>query len=200
MKIAVCLFLFVVPFYFVCAQDVTGVYETDFNEMTLQQTGTKITGTYKHRDGRIEGTLQGRTLNGWWYQSNGKGKFVFEFSEDFMNFTGKWNYNEAIPSGKWNGKRKDVPLAIITGIYATDFGEMTLQQSGVSVKGSYTHRDGRIEATLQGRTLTGWWYQSNGKGKFVFEFNEDYSSFTGKWSYNEAVPSGKWNGKKIQNK
>lgn len=86
-------------------KNATGIYETGFNEMTLTQTGNKVTGTYKHRDGRVEGTLNGRTLTGWWYQSNGKGRLVFEFNADFSGFSGKWGSNDTVPSSQWNGTR-----------------------------------------------------------------------------------------------
>lgn len=88
------------------AQSIAGVYDSDFNEMTLQVNGNKVTGTYKWADGRIEGTLSGHTLKGRWTQSNGKGRFVFEFNSDFSAFTGKWSYNDAEPALKWNGKKK----------------------------------------------------------------------------------------------
>lgn len=31
----------------------------------------------------------------------------------------------------------------------------------------------------------------------IFEFNADFTAFTGKWSYNDATPSSKWNGTRI---
>lgn len=86
-------------------KNASGVYNTDFNELTLTQTGNKVTGTYKHANGRIEGTINGRTLTGWWYQSNGKGRMVFDFNSDYSGFTGKWSYNDAQPSAKWDGTR-----------------------------------------------------------------------------------------------
>lgn len=187
------------------AQNVAGVYQTDFNEMTLQQNGSSVTGTYKHANGRIEGTLNGNTLTGWWYQSNAKGRFVYVFNSDFSAFTGKWSYNDAEPSSGWNGKRTSgfggsitqaPPVHSVAGIYNTDFNEMTLQQNGTSVTGTYKHANGRIEGTLDGNTLTGWWYQSNAKGRFIYVFNSDFSAFTGKWSYNDAEPVNAWNGKK----
>ena len=46
------------------AQNIAGIYQTDFNEMTIQQNGSSITGTYKHANGRIEGTLNGNTMTG----------------------------------------------------------------------------------------------------------------------------------------
>jgi hypothetical protein len=86
-------------------QNTSGTYTTDFKEMTISQNGNKVTGTYKHMNGRVEGTLSGHTLTGLWFQDNGKGKMIFEFNPDFTAFTGKWGYNEATPSGKWNGTR-----------------------------------------------------------------------------------------------
>ncbi|MDO9258210.1 MAG: hypothetical protein Q7U54_22045 [Bacteroidales bacterium] len=87
------------------SQNTSGTYTTDFNEMTITQNGNKVTGTYKHQNGKVEGTLSGHTLTGLWFQDNGKGKMVFEFNSDYTAFTGKWGYNEATPSGKWNGTR-----------------------------------------------------------------------------------------------
>jgi len=181
------------------AQQIDGVYETDFKDMTLTQNGSKVTGTYKHMDGRIDATISGNILTGWWYQSNGKGKLSFTFDEDFSAFTGKWSYNDAEPKSKWNGIKKNVPTSVkigIEGVYTSDFKDMTLVQNGNKVTGTYKHMDGRIDATLNGNVLTGWWYQSNGKGRMVFVFNDDFTAFTGKWSYNDGEPKSKWNGEK----
>ena len=177
---------------------IAGVYDTDFNEMTLQVNGNKVTGTYNWHDGRIEGTLSGHTLTGLWTQSNGKGRLVMEFNSDFSAFTGKWDYNEAEPSKKWSGTKKTsiAPIANVAGVYDTDFNEMTLKVNGNKVTGTYDWKDGRIEGTLSGHTLTGRWTQSNGKGRLVMEFNSDFSAFTGKWDYNDAEPSRKWSGTK----
>ena len=186
----------------------TGVFTTNFNDMVFSWDGNKVTGTYEHQNGRIEGTLSGRTLTGRWTQSNGKGRLVFEFNEDFTEFTGKWSYNDAEPtSSGWNGKLKPGTgsglkqgggkgASIPTGEFSTDFNAMRFRQDGNRVTGTYDHQNGRIEGTLSGHTLTGRWTQSNGKGRFVFEFNDDFTSFTGKWSYNDAEPtSSGWNGK-----
>lgn len=91
----------------VSTKNIAGVYKTDFSEMTLKQNGNKVTGTYKYNNGRIEGTLNGRTLTGRWTQSNSKGRFVFNFNSNFSGFSGYWSYNEAEPksSSKWNGTR-----------------------------------------------------------------------------------------------
>jgi len=188
------------PFWLLNAKTVNGIYETDFSEMTLHQEGNQVTGTYEHDNGKIEGTLTGRILRGWWYQTQSQGKIVFEFNADFTQFTGKWGYNEEEPSSEWNGKKTGMPeektIEAASGIYETDFGEMTLHQEGNQVVGTYEHDNGRIEGTLTGRILRGWWYQTQSKGRIVFEFNADFTQFTGKWSYNQDEPSSEWNGEK----
>ncbi|MEL7588953.1 MAG: hypothetical protein AAGU19_19735 [Prolixibacteraceae bacterium] len=195
-------------FFFTCcfcfSQNVTGVFKTDFNELTITQNGSHVTGTYKHQNGRIEGTLSGRTITGMWYQSNGKGKFVFEFFADYSGFTGKWGYNDAEPNSQWNGTRiggvqppPQGTVEVILGVYSSDFNELTMSRKGNQVTGTYKHRNGRVEGTLNGNTVTGMWYQDNGKGRFIFEFNSDFSRFTGKWGYNDAEPNSQWNGTRI---
>mgnify|MGYP001355679772 CR=1 FL=1 len=190
-------FYFLMFLQFCYSQNLDGTYTTDFNEMTLQQSGNKVTGTYKYSNGVIEGTLNGKILTGTWTQSNGKGKFVFVFNNDFSAFSGKWGHNDAEPSSAWNGKKIIADIPNISGAYTTDFNEMTLQQSGNKVTGTYKYSNGVIEGTLNGKILTGTWTQSNGKGKFVFVFNNDFSAFSGKWGHNDAEPSSAWNGKKI---
>ncbi|MBI5858079.1 MAG: hypothetical protein HZB42_10590 [Sphingobacteriales bacterium] len=85
----------------------------------------------------------------------------------------------------------------IAGTYKTDFNEMTLSITGNKVTGTYKWNNGKIEGTLNGMTLTGWWFQSNGKGRFVFNFNSNFTAFTGKWGYNESEPTSQWNGTKV---
>ncbi len=190
------------------AKGTSGVFSSDFKDIVFYRDGDKVTGKYNHMDGRIEGTIKGHILTGRWTQSNGKGRFVFEFNDDFTAFTGKWSYNDAEPSGKWDGKLKPGEVqglpsggkgssskaTISTRTYSSDFNDIVFHVDGNKVTGKYNHMDGRIEGTLKGHTLTGRWTQSNGKGRFVFEFNDDFTAFTGKWSYNDAEPSGRWNG------
>ncbi|GET34592.1 hypothetical protein PbJCM13498_34550 [Prolixibacter bellariivorans] len=193
-------------------KSVAGVYKSDFNELTLYVNGNHVTGTYKFKGGKVDGTLSGHTLTGTWSQSNGKGKLIFVFNNDFSAFTGKWGYNNDTPSGKWNGTKiaggsnagstSSTPVSSVSGnskiagVYSTDFKNMTLTISGNHVTGTYEHAGGRIDGTLSGHTLTGTWTQTNGKGKLVFVFNNDFSAFTGKWGYNNDAPTSKWNGTK----
>lgn len=87
------------------AGSIEGGYKTDFNDMVLSRDGNTVTGTYKFKGGTIQGLLEGYTLNGTWVQTNAKGRLEFVFETDFSAFTGKWGYNDAAPTKKWNGKK-----------------------------------------------------------------------------------------------
>ena len=72
--------------------------------MMLQVEGNRVVGTYDYKNGRIEGTLSGRTVTGRWSQSNGSGDMIITFHRDFTAFTirykdsGTWYSN-------WTGTR-----------------------------------------------------------------------------------------------
>ena len=87
------------------AQDISGVYKTEWVKITFLQKGSSFTVRYPLNNGRIEGTLEGRVLTGRWYQSNGSGRIRFEFNSDSSAFTGKWSRGDAEPLSAWNGTR-----------------------------------------------------------------------------------------------
>ena len=75
------------------------------------------------------------------------------------------------------------------GSWSTDWGDMTLTQSGNVVTGTYTHDSGKIKATVSGGVLTGKWseypsYAEPGDaGDVELVISSDCNSFTGKWRY-----------------
>ncbi len=83
-----------------------GTWNTAFGTMVLQQQGSKVTGTYDYKDGRIEGTVQGAEFRGSWVQANGRGRFVFKLSADGRSFTGTWGYGDSTTDGGWSGTRR----------------------------------------------------------------------------------------------
>ena len=70
--------------------------------LDLQQDGDRVTGTYGPHDGRVEGTVSGRTLRGTWSDEGAGGNVVFVLSEDGRTLTGKFDNGEY-----WNGVRYD---------------------------------------------------------------------------------------------
>jgi hypothetical protein len=94
----------------------------------------------------------------------------------------------------------------VSGTYKTDFGKLTLTQTGATVTGSYTYPDsggtaveGSLSGSLKGNTLTFTWVQNQsggkatGKGSFVFA--KDGKSYEGTWTDSKGE-SGTWSGKR----
>ena len=89
-----------------CENDVSGVWDTNYKEMTLKQDGNRVFGTYKHKDGRIEGIMEGNVLSGKWYQNNGSGEIIFTFHDDCTRFTGQYSERGKWYNKDWKGTKK----------------------------------------------------------------------------------------------
>jgi len=95
---------------------IAGIWDTNFGQMVIKQSGNKITGSYTHDNGKIEGILNGNVLTGKWSESPSysppfdAGDFKFIFSKDFKSFTGYYRYGFGKESWKdkwydWSGKK-----------------------------------------------------------------------------------------------
>ena len=84
---------------------IAGTYTTDFGIMTLNVQGSKVTGVYDFRKGRISGELNGNRLTGTWTQDNGTGKINFVFRSGCSGFDGLWAYGTDQPDRLWKGSR-----------------------------------------------------------------------------------------------
>jgi hypothetical protein len=87
-----------------------GVWDTNFNQLTITANGNTITGTYGFRNGTLSGTASGNTLTGTWTQSysdnpdSNTGDCVLVLSSDGQSFTGNWRYGHSTdPNAKWDG-------------------------------------------------------------------------------------------------
>ncbi len=95
---------------------VAGSWNSDFGRLILQQSGNQVTGGYP--GGRLQGSLSGQALDGYWAQESGRqacsfkkfdtyywGRMRLVFVEE--RFSGSWRYCEDGPSqGGWNGTRR----------------------------------------------------------------------------------------------
>ncbi len=87
------------------------------------------------------------------------------------------------------------------GAWSTDWGTMTLSQSGNAVSGTYTHDAGRIEGTASGSTVSGRWSEApsyagpSDAGTFTWTLSADGQSFSGKWTY-DGGGGGSWTGRR----
>ena len=92
----------------------SGTWKTSFGLMTLMQDGSRVTGSYPHDGGKIEGTLEGNVLRGNWSESpsykppKDAGNLEFTFSEDGRKFAGKWRYgfDKQTWDGNWTGTKE----------------------------------------------------------------------------------------------
>jgi len=89
-----------------------------------------------------------------------------------------------------------------TGVWDTNWGEMTCSVDGLVVHCEYTHDQGRIDATLSAdkRTMEGQWaeYPSysppDDGGRVAFTLSEDGNAISGDWSYGQGSSQGPWTG------
>lgn len=86
-----------------------------------------------------------------------------------------------------------------SGSWSTDWGTMTLSQSGSTVTGTYEHDSGKIQGTVNGSTLTGRWSEApsyagpRDAGTFTWTLSADGKSFSGSWTY-DGGGGGSWTG------
>lgn len=97
---------------------ISGTWKTNIAELSVKQSGSQISGTYKDDGGEIVGTLDGKVLEGYWIENssiercatakNGRyfwGRIRWTFNGD--KFAGAWSYcDKPIPSSSnWIGER-----------------------------------------------------------------------------------------------
>lgn len=201
--------------------DVTGIWDTNYNEMYLEQRENTVVGQYKKNQGRVEGVIEGSTVIGTWFENRSgygsydtTGRFRFIFNVD-NTFIGTRGINESLVNeGPWNGRKvineeeviKPTLTIDTTGTWDTNFNRMNLLQTGFNVSGEYEFNDGKLVGVIFGDTMTGTWYEDEDKdgnyeliGKFNFVFSSDVSSFKGNWGYgNSFTNGGLWNGIKVE--
>jgi hypothetical protein len=96
----------------------------------------------------------------------------------------------------------DVGLRGFGGTWDTNWGTMILAQDGARVTGTYTQKDGRIDATLSsdGRSISGTWGQAptytppSHSGRMQITLSSDQNRLTGRWWYGQNGDSGEWTG------
>jgi hypothetical protein len=88
-----------------------------------------------------------------------------------------------------------------SGEWRTDYGQMTLTQSGSSVEGNYTHDQGHLTGSVNGNVLSGTWDEAPTRaapydtGDFQFTLQADLKSFRGTWkNVGETDWRGGWSG------
>jgi len=93
-----------------------GTWDTTWGEMVLRQNGSEVSGTYKLNQGRLNGTVTGSTLKGWWGENanenayeppDNAGPVAFNLTEDCDAISGAWgDGSDGEWSGSWSGTRR----------------------------------------------------------------------------------------------
>ena len=93
-----------------------------------------------------------------------------------------------------------------SGQWDTDWGEMTLLQTGCTIKGTYEYEDGKITGvvTKDGMVLEGEWSESpsyqppDDKGIIRHELSPNRNIFSGYWCYGNSDSCGSWEGSLVR--
>jgi hypothetical protein len=91
------------------------------------------------------------------------------------------------------------------GEWTTNWGDMTITQSGDKIIGEYTHDKGKIEGIVNGDVFIGTWSESpsyappNDAGDVELKLSSDGNSFEGNWRYgsDDSSWSGGWTGTRV---
>jgi len=90
------------------APNLSGTYDTNYNQFHLQQDGAQVSGCYEHAQGLItNGGMDGRVTRFTWVQQERRGPAVLTFSPDGKELLGLW-WNEGqtdASGGIWSGKK-----------------------------------------------------------------------------------------------
>lgn len=172
-------------------------YYTPYGVLTITLSGSQVTASYPHENGRIIGRLEGNLLQGTWQQDDGSGSILLTFSPDFSTFKGRYNHRQSPEkwSTDWSGMRKP---QIVIRRYKTSWGILTCNFEGTQVSASYPWFNGKILGEVNGNAFTGIWLQSNrGIGTLKITFSRDWTAFRGRYNDFNFHPKKwfKWEGK-----
>lgn len=201
----------------VFAMSVDGTYKTSEGDMTLKQSGDRISGRYATDNGEITGVLYDTTLDGFWIEDhsdrrcpspkNGRyywGRVSWEFNDN--GFSGTWGYCNDSPARQWTGTRTGGGRASygsdsdgfaeeshsIEGTWGSSEGDITFRQNGSKVSGRYSQDNGEIIGRIKGSDLDGYWIEDHSDKRCGSQKNGRY--FWGKiqWRFDGDRFSGKW--------
>lgn len=88
--------------------DISGTFETNFNDFHIRQEGTSVTGCYEYHDGILTGGIEGRIMKITWVEGENRGPAIMVFSPDGKQIFGLWwrEGGDGASAGTWNGTKK----------------------------------------------------------------------------------------------
>jgi outer membrane protein OmpA-like peptidoglycan-associated protein len=90
--------------------DVSGVYQTNYGPLRLEQDDTDVAGCYDYKGGSLSGSLYGRVMQVEWRQDEGRrvGTAILVLSAKGDALNGVW-YEKGELGGEWSGQRGGNP-------------------------------------------------------------------------------------------
>jgi hypothetical protein len=173
-----------------------GDWQTTWGVMTIKMNGQRLTGTYPHDQGRIEGTVSedGTTFTGTWSEApsysppNDAGPVIFKLSADKMTFEG--HYGQQSKQYNWTGKRIEVskPVSIPVAPSSSNKTPETHVYTKPTIRhtvpkqfeGDWQTTWGVLTFKMNGRIAKG--YYTHDQGRIEGMVSEDGRTFTGTWS------------------
>lgn len=190
---------------------VTGVWETHWGTITLNQSGNNITGYFNDGDGTLKGTISGNRIIASFDEYGSKGSLELLLFEGGKAMSGKWKYNDDSTWVDMTGKKRAEIVtskgyqlsspqvsSLWTGVWYSDYGTIIFVQEGTKLYGTYGYDEHRLEGTITGNTFKGTYEENGDKGKVEFLLYSDGKSFSGRW-----MPAGEtewylWDGVKAR--
>jgi len=89
-------------------RSVTGIYQTNYGLMRLEQSGTRVEGCYDFDGGTLRGSTDGRVVDFEWREDEGTqvGTAILVLTQDAQTLNGLW-YEEGKLRGDWQGPRAE---------------------------------------------------------------------------------------------
>lgn len=173
--------------------DISGTYSSNWEDVTLVQSGDRVTGTYVCcGGGTIEGRITGGTLHYVWRQPNGSGQGVWTIDPDRLDGTWGSGQSEA-NGGRWDLVRKTTKQHAnvdISGTYSSNWDDVKLVQDGNRVTGSYVCcGGGAIQGTIVNGRLRYEWKGNNGTWG-LGTWKIDPNALGGTWGSGQNESSG----------
>jgi hypothetical protein len=118
---------------------------------------------------------------------------------------GNTETTEALPTPQ-SGFEAESTTGSFIGEWDSNWGDMTITQSGDKLIGEYTHDKGKIEGVVNGDVFIGTWSESpsyaepNDAGDVELKLSKDGNSFEGNWRYgsDDSSWSGGWTGTRVE--
>lgn len=166
-------------------------------QLTIVQTGDRVTGIYPSHNGKIEGTVSGRVLRFKWESDGGSGSGRLVMEESGKAFSGTYNKGDDPDDveATWNGQFRVSFAGTWTWIMRPGKDSLTFifkfQQNGTQVTGygfdphKETEKFIFKDATVSGNTLS---FSIEGAPAFGGQFvmADDGNSFKGRFASNDV--------------